>query len=121
MTTSSLKRGTLFAVALVLATIVVMARRPDAAEPLSVTELTRQTHVHGLAVDRADPSRLYLATHHGLYAIGQDGTATLVSEDRNDYMGFTPHPSDVTTLYASGHPAGGGNLGVLASKDGGRT
>jgi hypothetical protein len=24
-------------------------------------------HIHGIAVDPADPQRLYLATHHGLY------------------------------------------------------
>jgi photosystem II stability/assembly factor-like uncharacterized protein len=35
-------------------------------------------------------------------------------------MGFTPHPTDPSILYASGHPAGGGNLGFIASGDGGR-
>jgi hypothetical protein len=36
-----------------------------------------------------------------------------------DFMGFTPHPSDPATLYSSGHPAGGGNLGFIVSEDGG--
>ena len=36
-------------------------------------------------------------------------------------MGFTPHPSDPAILYASGHPAGGGNLGFIASTDGGKS
>ena len=36
-------------------------------------------------------------------------------------MGFMPHPTDPSVLYASGHPAGGGNLGFLSSIDGGRT
>jgi photosystem II stability/assembly factor-like uncharacterized protein len=36
-------------------------------------------------------------------------------------MGFSPHPSQPGLLFASGHPAGGGNLGVIASSDGGRT
>ncbi len=35
-------------------------------------------------------------------------------------MGFTPHPADESVLYASGHPAGGGNLGFIVSRDGGR-
>jgi photosystem II stability/assembly factor-like uncharacterized protein len=34
-------------------------------------------------------------------------------------MGFTPHPTDPSTLYASGHPSSGGNLGFIASEDGG--
>jgi photosystem II stability/assembly factor-like uncharacterized protein len=36
-------------------------------------------------------------------------------------MGFTAHPTDATVLFASGHPAGGGNLGFIVSRDGGRT
>lgn len=122
MTNLPLRHGILFGgAALVLTILIVLAWRPDAAQPLSVADLARQTHFHGLAVDRADSSRLYLATHHGLYAVGQDGTATLLSDNRNDYMGFTPHPADAATLYASGHPVGGGNLGVLVSRDGGTT
>jgi photosystem II stability/assembly factor-like uncharacterized protein len=38
-----------------------------------------------------------------------------------DFMGFTPHPGDSKVLYASGHPAAGGNLGFIASTDGGAT
>src|SRR5215210_1355266 len=83
-----------------------------AAEATSVGDLAERTHFHGLAVDPADPSRLLLATHHGLYAVTMDGSARLVSRSMDDFMGFSPHPSDGVTLYASGHPAGGGNLGV---------
>ena len=36
-------------------------------------------------------------------------------------MGFTPHPADRKKFYASGHPAGGSNLGFIQSTDGGRT
>src|SRR3546814_8022710 len=36
-------------------------------------------------------------------------------------MGFTPHPADPEVLYASGHPAGGGNLGFIVSRDGGQS
>ncbi|ANK79853.1 MAG: hypothetical protein TEF_02895 [Rhizobiales bacterium NRL2] len=45
----------------------------------------------------------------------------LVSERQDDFMGFTPHPTDAPTLYASGHPARGGNLGFIISRDGGRS
>lgn len=89
-----------------------------AAEAIPLADLEKQTHYHGLAVDPADPSRLYLATHHGFYLVGADGMATRLS-DVQDFMGFTPHPADPLVLYASGHPSGGGNLGFLMSVDGG--
>jgi hypothetical protein len=108
-------------VALVLGATVLVAAHSQAQEAVPVTELSGYTHFHGLAVDRADPSRLYLATHHGLYVVEADGKATRVSENQNDYMGFTPHPGDPGTLFASGHPSGGGNMGVIISKDGGRS
>lgn len=90
----------------------------DRSVPLS--ELAQSTHYHGLAVDREDPSRLLLATHHGLFRVHPDGTASQISATQ-DFMGFTPHPSDPRTLYASGHPAQGGNLGFIMSPDAGQT
>jgi photosystem II stability/assembly factor-like uncharacterized protein len=88
----------------------------------TVYELAQVTHFHGLAVDAADSSRLYLATHDGLFIVEpDDGTAHPLSEIRHDLMGFTPHPRNPSILYASGHPAGGGNLGFIASEDGGRS
>ena len=92
-----------------------------ADETLSLAELSKGTHYHGVAVDARDGSRVFLATHHGVFVVTPDGRATRISQDTNDYMGFTPHPSDVEVLYASGHPVGGGNLGFITSADGGRT
>lgn len=88
------------------------------AEPIPLSELEKQTHYHGLAVDPTDPSRFHLATHHGFYLVDATGMATRLSPVQ-DFMGFTPHPSDPSILYASGHPSGGGNLGFLLSADGG--
>jgi len=93
--------------------------QPAAESPLP--RLLGSTHVHGLAVDRRDPSRLLIATHHGLYTAGPEGPARLLSERQDDFMGFTPHPTDPLSLYASGHPATGGNLGFIASRDGGKS
>ncbi len=92
-----------------------------ATEIITLAKLRESTHIHGIAVDAKDPSRIYLATHHGLFVARADGTATRVSAKNDDFMGFTPHPSDPTVLYASGHPGGGGNLGFIMSDDGGKT
>lgn len=102
--------------------IVLLPSLSPAQSERPLAELLKSTHVHGLAVDRADPNRLLIATHHGLHALDVDkGTAAPVSEARDDFMGFTAHPDEADILYASGHPAGGGNLGFIASEDGGKT
>lgn len=110
--------GRYIAAAVSLAAALSVGAAPTDATTLS--ELQRTTHYHGLAVDPADATKLYLATHHGFFAVAADGNATLLSPVQ-DFMGFTPHPTDPGILYASGHPAGGGNLGLIVSVDGGAT
>jgi photosystem II stability/assembly factor-like uncharacterized protein len=83
--------------------------------------LDRLDHIHGLAVDPERTERLYLATHSGLFLASPDGTATRVGVSQDDLMSFAADPKDSNTLYASGHPQGGGNLGVLVSRDSGRS
>lgn len=92
--------------------------RSSSAEDI---QLSQVSHIHGIAVDPSDSSRLYLATHHGLFLATSDGAVTRVSDNENDYMGFTSHPTDTSLFYASGHPADGGNMGVIVSKDRGKT
>ncbi len=100
---------------------VAAGQLPSArAETVGMSELASETHIHGLAVDRQDPNYLLIATHHGLFRAGPDGKAERISVVQ-DFMGFNAHPSDPDTLYASGHPAEGGNLGFIASSDNGRT
>ncbi len=107
----------LFAVAILA---VASLLRPFAAENIAISEISEKTHFHGIAVDPQDASRVYLATHHGFFVVGLDGMAKRVSENADDFMGFTPHPTDPSILYASGHPVSGGNLGIIMSSDGGR-
>ena len=111
----------MLAVAAVMAVTTLLSGLSHAASGITVAALAAKTHFHGVAVDAEDPSRVYLATHHGFYVVAPDGTARRISQAENDFMGFTPHPTDPAILYASGHPAGGGNLGVIVSTDGGET
>lgn len=77
--------------------------------------------VHGLAVDPERPGLLYIATHHGLIR-AENGTAfARVGDLQDDYMGFTAHPTEGGLFWVSGHPIGGGNMGVRKSTDGGFT
>ena len=106
---------------LAFAVIVTAFSAAAPAQTLSLTELGARTHFHGIAVDARGGTRVYLATHHGLFLVDREGRAIRVSRDANDYMGFTPHPTDPAVLFASGHPAGGGNLGFIVSDDGGNS
>lgn len=79
----------------------------------------RFEHLHGIGVDAADADRLIVATHTGLHA--WDGSWSALGTARDDYMGFSPHPSEGGVYFVSGHPAGGGNMGFRKSTDGGAT
>lgn len=107
-----------FALVAVTTTVVGLILSTVPARAMSLSEVS---HVHGIAIDPADPSSIFLATHFGLYRAKQDGSAEQVSTDSNDYMGFTPDPANEGRLFASGHPEGGGNMGIIVSEDGGAT
>ena len=106
---------------LALAAAGFLATRSFAAGETTVSTLAAETHFHGIAVDPRDADHLYLATHHGMFVVGPDGAARRISQTRDDFMGLSPHPADPDVLYASGHPAGGGNLGFIVSRDGGKS
>ena len=84
-------------------------------------------HIHGLALDRRDPEVLYVATHTGLVRLRPNAPPEWAGSFF-DLMGFTAHPTEAGLLFASGHPDLAtyreqkvGNLGLLVSRDGGRT
>lgn len=84
----------------------------------AAVEMSKLSHIHGVAFLTGPQSRLALATHNGVYLVGEDGKAKLSSAP-DDFMGFTAAPGG--RLFASGHPASGGNIGVISSADGGTT
>lgn len=79
------------------------------------------SHGHGLAVDVSDPSKVYIATHYGLLLLENEENLYRIGRSRDDYMGFSPHPTDANIFFSSGHPSTGGNIGFQKSEDGGVT
>ncbi|GAA4113281.1 hypothetical protein ASC75_23120 [Aminobacter sp. DSM 101952] len=106
---------------LLSAGIALGAVSPAIAQGISMADLAGKTHIHGLAFDRADPSSVLIATHHGLMKAAPDGMVIPVSDSRDDFMGFVPHPTDSEIMFASGHPQAGGNLGFIKSTDSGKS
>jgi photosystem II stability/assembly factor-like uncharacterized protein len=111
-----LRHVTTFIATAILALVVV---------PIAISEdripVAELAHVHGVAFDPSDPKRVLLATHFGIYAASDDGMATLASATEDDFMGFSLVPGRTDRLVASGHPMLGGNMGFIASVDGGVT
>jgi hypothetical protein len=114
-------------VALILALVVVGAHRLESFSASDKTVLTpvdsisyqHQNHIHGIGYD-SKSQRLFIATHYGIF-IWQDNKLFQLGENRDDFMGFSLHPTNPNVIYTSGHPAGGGNMGVMKSEDGGMT
>lgn len=95
--------------------LVACSGRGGSSGPVSIMD------VHGLAIDRGDSNRLYIATHGGLLVAENDTNLSLVGRTKADFMGFAPDPKDPNVLFASGHPSLGGNLGFQKSTDKGMT
>lgn len=116
------KAGIVIGVIAILIGILVLAAPSDEKQSSGqkTNGITLQD-AHGLAVDRKDSSRVYIATHSGLLAMTNDAKLQRVSDAEDDYMGFSAHPTDANILYSSGHPISGGNIGFQKSSDGGKT
>lgn len=94
----------------------------QAQEALPLAELLSNTHIHGIAAWPSGPDSATLATHHGIFTIDLAAqTARLKGSNRDDFMGFSQVPGAPNKAFASGHPATGGNLGVIRTEDGGAT
>jgi photosystem II stability/assembly factor-like uncharacterized protein len=78
-------------------------------------------HAHGVALDTVDSQKLYIATHDGLYLLQNDSDLFRIGSSRDDFMGFSAHPTEPGTFYSSGHSSRGGNIGFQKSVDGGIT
>ena len=78
-------------------------------------------HIHGLGIEPADRTILYIATHGDFYHSHNGDPPFKVDIQRADYMAFNAPPTIGIPLYASGHPSTGGNTGLIKSLDGGQS
>ena len=93
-----------------------------AQEALPLADLMTKTHIHGIAAGTSGLDSATIATHHGVFAVDlAAGTATLIGASRDDFMGFSPVPGRTGQAFASGHPANGGNLGIIRTENGGKS
>ncbi|HSG96141.1 MAG TPA: hypothetical protein VLA28_11515, partial [Afifellaceae bacterium] len=97
-----------------LAALLALGAAQAVAEVIPIEKIS---HIHDLSVDPDNPERLYLATHHGMFLAGPDGKAAPVGSAKDDFMSFAADPANPDIFYASGHPPGGGNLGLMMSPD----
>lgn len=116
----------LIGIGILVALIAVIALAGSSDEQQNENNVANSSNVtlqdaHGLAVDRNDSSKVYVATHTGLLVLSNDKELQRVGTSQDDYMGFSAHPTDANTFYSSGHPSGGGSIGFQKSVDGGKT
>ena len=113
----------------VLAVVIVIAalsgtsdKQPvDSKNTADLNNRITLQDAHGLAVDRQDSSKLYIATHTGILMLSKDTELQRVGTARDDYMGFSTHPTDANTFFSSGHLNSGGNIGFQKTTDGGKS
>lgn len=87
--------------------------------PVPSISYQSHNHIHGLGYDSKN-NRLFIATHYGIF-IWNEGQLFQLGQSRDDFMGFSLHPSNFDVIYTSGHPKSGGNMGVMKSEDAGIT
>ena len=119
-------RSVYVAIASLLAAVAAGCGGNDPEQPSLVGESAvggdGLAHIHGLGVRGGD---LYIATHYGLWvAPSGEVKPKRLSKSRQDIMGFSL--VDENRFIGSGHPdlaqeSQPGNLGLIESRDGGRT
>ena len=77
-------------------------------------------HIHGIGVNPAD-GRVYVGTHRGVFQLSERQPPVLVSDQVQDFMGFTVVGPD--HFLAGGHPGeeSSASVGLIESTDAGAT
>jgi len=124
MTKTSKKYVWILVALIVVGGVIILTRQNNNGSASPQSNLIPEqsiSHGHGLAVDVNDPSKVYIATHYGLLLLQNEKDLYRVGKSKDDYMGFSPHPTEANTFFSSGHPSLGGNIGFQKSEDGGVT
>ena len=101
---------------------MVVEQSPNMEQSLELDpRVINWRHVHGVGLDPAEQSILYIATHGDFYQSISGAPPIKVDKVRADYMAFNAPLISGYPLYASGHPSTGGNTGLIKSNDGGVT
>lgn len=104
-----------------LALMALLATPAVAQATVPLSDLLSATHVHGIGPGSGGAESLTLATHNGLWAIDlASGTATRLGSSQDDFMGYSAVHGSPGKAFASGHPATGGNMGVIRTDDAGQ-
>ncbi len=101
-----------------LLSLLIFRPKEKTVTQKTLTPVASITHAHGLAVNPTDNSKIYIATHEGLFTLIDEKEMYQVGQSKDDYMGFTAHPNNPDIFYSSGHPVAGGNIGFQKSTDG---
>lgn len=105
-----------------VALVALLVSPAAAQETVPLADLLASSHIHGIAPGMQGAESLTLATHSGLWSVDLTAKmATRLGASQDDFMGYTAVPGTPGTAYASGHPATGGNLGVIRTDDAGQT
>lgn len=76
-------------------------------------------HIQAIAPDPVVSGSVILGTHEGVFRAMPNGSAQRISRDTSNFTSLIAHPQAREILFASGHLATKGNLGLLKSADGG--
>jgi len=101
--------------------IAVLSINPQDPVSSGYSRTIEWRHIHGLGIEPADRTILYIATHGDFYHSHDGSPPFKVDIVRADYMAFNAPPITGIPLYASGHPSTGGNTGLIKSTDGGQS
>lgn len=106
-------------IVIIVAIIISLPSQNNIDTPMSELQ-GPWSDIHGVGMfPSGDDDTLYLATHQGLFE-KTDAGWTHVGNDNADLMGFSMN-HETNTMYSSGHPKTGGNLGFRMSEDNGNS
>jgi photosystem II stability/assembly factor-like uncharacterized protein len=106
-------------IVIIVAIIISLPSQNNIDAPISKLQ-GPWSDIHGVGMFLSgNVDTLYLATHQGLFEKTSSGWQH-VGNDNADLMGFSMN-HETNTMYSSGHPKTGGNLGFRMSEDNGNS